>query len=95
MIEKILTQINRLKKELEGYSAVEALDYIESYINILQREQPEMDLEKEIEKYFSKWVQGASDEGCFNADSQLVSIYDCHRLARHFYELGLNTRKED
>ena len=54
-----------------------------------------VDLEKEIEKYFSKWVQGASDEGCFNADSQLVSIYDCHRLARYFYGLGLNARKED
>lgn len=39
MVEKILTEIYRLKKDLEGYSAVEALDYIESYINILQREQ--------------------------------------------------------
>jgi len=42
------------------------------------------DLKKEIDKYFSKWWQGASDEGCINADSQLVSIYDCQRIARHF-----------
>jgi len=42
------------------------------------------DLEKELDNYFSNWAQGASDEGCFNADSQLVSIYDCHRIARHF-----------
>lgn len=62
---------------------------------ILKQEQTEVDLEKEIDKYFSKWIQGASDEGCFNADSQLISIYDCHRIARHFYELGLNARKEN
>jgi hypothetical protein len=41
-------------------------------------------LEREIDSYFAKWLQGASDEGCFNPDSQLVSIYDCHRIARHF-----------
>lgn len=42
------------------------------------------ELEHEIEKYFECWLQGASDEGCFNPQSQLVSIYDCHRIARHF-----------
>lgn len=42
MIGKILTEINRLKNELDGYSAKEGLDYIESYINTLskQQEQP-------------------------------------------------------
>ena len=44
------------------------------------------ELEKEIDSYFAKWLQGASDEGCFNSDSQLVSIYDCHRIAHHFAE---------
>ena len=34
MIEKIINEIHRLKKELNGYSALEALDYIEAYINI-------------------------------------------------------------
>jgi hypothetical protein len=38
MIEKILKEINRLKNELDEYSALEALDYIESYINTLQEE---------------------------------------------------------
>ena len=36
-IERIIKEIQRLKKELVGYSAQEALDYIESYINILQK----------------------------------------------------------
>lgn len=61
----------------------------------LQQEQPEVDLEKEIDEYFALWRQGASDEGCFNANSQLVSIYDCYRIAHHFYELGRNARKEE
>lgn len=39
-IERILAEIHRLKNELEGYSAKEVLDYIESYINIISREQP-------------------------------------------------------
>lgn len=59
------------------------------------QEQPDVDLEKKIDEYFALWRQGASDEGCFNADSQLVSIYDCRRIARHFYELGLNAGKEE
>lgn len=38
MIEKILNEISRLKGELDGYSALEALDYIEAYINTLPEE---------------------------------------------------------
>lgn len=37
-IEKILVEIQRLKKELDGYAASEGLDYIESYINLIERE---------------------------------------------------------
>ena len=58
------------------------------------QEQPEVELEKEMDKYYSRWMQGASDEGCFNEDCQLISIYDCRRIALHFYKLGLNARKE-
>lgn len=64
-------------------------------VRSLQQEQPEVDLKKEIDKYFALWRQGASDEGCVNADSQFVSIYDCYRIARHFFELGLKARKEE
>jgi hypothetical protein len=54
MIEKILNEISRLKKELDGYSALEALDYIESYINIISREPASDDLEEEIKNYIQK-----------------------------------------
>lgn len=37
-IEKILVEIQRLKKELDGYTASEGLDHIESYINLIRRE---------------------------------------------------------
>lgn len=46
MIEKILREINRLKNELDGYSAREALDYIESYINTLEQPQLPSDVEE-------------------------------------------------
>ena len=55
MIEKILIEIIRLKNELDGYSAREALDYIESYINTLskQQEQPFKELEEEINAWYN------------------------------------------
>lgn len=45
-IEHIIKEIQRLKKKLVGYSAQEALDYIESYINILQKAPIDNSLEK-------------------------------------------------
>ncbi len=98
--EKLIERLEEIKQaEYENCGGVNAktgaLQEVQELITSLQQEQPEVDLWKEIDKYFSKWVQGASDEGCFNADSQLISIYDCHRIARHFYELGLNARKEE
>ena len=54
-IKRILAEIHRLKNELEGYSAQEVLDYIESYINIISREQPSSsDLDEAAEKYANK-----------------------------------------
>lgn len=50
MIEKILIEINRLKNELDGYSAREALDYIESYINTLSKQQVEEPINEDLEE---------------------------------------------
>ena len=46
-------------------------------------EQPEVDLEAEIERYENE-VHGFDS----------MSSSDCRNIARHFYELGLNARKE-
>lgn len=54
MIEKILKEINRLKNELDGYSASEALDYIEAYINTISKESASEDLEEAAELYYEE-----------------------------------------
>lgn len=51
-------------------------------ITSLQQEQPEVDLEKEIKNYLAT--------KCAGDDEPSVS-----EIARHFYELGLNARKEE
>jgi len=60
---------------------------LSNFISSLQQEQPEVDLEKEIEKWFD--MMGDSWE---NGE---WSSNDIRSTARHFYELGLNARKED
>ncbi len=52
------------------------------------QEQPEMDLEKEIERvveYYNSMVNG----------SRVMKPSGVEKIARHFYELGLKTRKEE
>jgi hypothetical protein len=93
MIEKILNEISRLKKELDGYSALEALDYIESYINIISREPASDDLEKEIDKeiddlcdlgcYMEDLAKGNS-EGVYPLPDNVVK--ELRKFARHFIE---------
>lgn len=63
-------------KALGEYMAYESLlDFIDS----LQQEQPEVDLEKEAENY---WV----DAGW----SKVMTLGKFKHIARHFYELGKN-----
>lgn len=62
------------------------LNRLISFVDSLQQEQPKGDLEKEVEKYLLD-----------NADFVIKSTSNemVNTLARHFYELGLNARKED
>lgn len=54
-------------------------------INSLQQEQPEIDLEKEYKEY-------VEDDPVFHTlTNRIVGL----AIARHFYELGLNARKEE
>ena len=54
-------------------------DAILSIITSLQQEQPEVDLKKELKNLLK-----SRDNGCSALD-----------VARHFYKLGLNARKEE
>lgn len=54
----------------------------------LQQEQPEVDLEKEIERVVEQYNSLANG-------SRVMKPSGIEKIARHFYELGLNARKEE
>ena len=82
-IERKIHEISHPLKdgyEVQSIGKIEGLSELLEIIDSLQQDQPEVDLEKEIEMF-------GTDERPTKDD--LISF------ARHFYELGLNTRKED
>lgn len=56
-------------------------------------DQPEVDLEKEIEFYFDGWTDSPDYSQALNAEGECVSTDEIIEIARHFFNLGLNTRK--
>jgi len=102
MIEKILKEINRLKNELDGYSALEALDYIEAYINTLLEEPASEGIENEIERFAYSLPHSADGFWPKDIDPKNVEArtkYGVHHywsyeqvmnIARHFAEWGKN-----
>ena len=90
--EKLIAEIER---RLEMYdsdytNAGSELNKLLSFVASLQREQPEVDLEKGIEEYFKGWSE--TDEG-IACHYQYVDLNTCRGIARHFYELGLKSKK--
>ncbi|WP_303840703.1 hypothetical protein [Selenomonas ruminantium] len=74
--------------EWDGHTPQEAAKRLYEY---LQWEQPEVDLEKEIDKCWLNWISPSNQkevEGVFPKTE-----FDMY--AHHFYELGLNARKEE
>lgn len=66
-----------------------ALKWVRETITSLQQEQPEVDLEKEAKRWWKEHLH-------LNPENKLWM--DAHQsvvFARHFYELGLNARKEE
>ena len=98
--EKLIAEIERRKekwlaesrlikkgKDKAMYAAGKSSAYTEflSLVDSLQQEQPEVDLEKELDRYFrGEFKQTAG--GNFNNYIQ---------VARHFFALGRNARKEE
>ena len=80
--DKLIAEIERRKKQDTTMRERNILIDIETAIASLQQEQPEVEFEKEITNYYQR-IKGNSLEDAFCT------------IARHFYELGLNARKEE
>lgn len=65
-----------------------AYSYILDIIDSLQQEQQEVDLEREIERVVENHNRLAKG-------SKVMKPSGIEKIARHFYELGLNARKEE
>lgn len=61
-------------------------------IDELKQEHPEVDLEKELDQWRHEHFSGERDGHYSGEYLERSSQLD---IARHFYELGLNARKED
>ena len=65
-------------------------------IDSLQQEQPEVDLEKEMDSYFNEHFSPCVDGTLISERTGMeIDGNDYDDIARHFYELGLNARKEE
>ena len=74
--------------EWDGHTPQEAAKRLYKY---LQQEQPKVDLEKKIQDWCKENVTGVKP--IYTADSLIYDLLP--KTARHFYELGLNARKEE
>lgn len=93
----------KLKAEIDGLESFScigevqdgfysAISRINDIIDSIQQEQPEVDLEKEIDKEWAKCEP--IDEGMGLESANIVNE-QFNSIALHFYELGLKARKEE
>lgn len=109
--EKLIAEIDRLKRsielnrehynstplefrnELDAYYAQELiLNSLINTITSLQQEQPEVDLDAEIAIYLNRNVLNRIN---YSDIIENFTTIEAGELACYFYELGLNTRKEE
>ena len=93
---KLIAKINELRSETcisesDDYYECAKAEIIE-IIESLQQEQPEVDLEKETKRFLSNATKMNKGEW---RGKYPISDIGFRAVARHFYELGLNARKED
>jgi hypothetical protein len=81
---ELLEIITSLQQEMELPEKYQTPDWL-----FEEQEQPEVDLEKEI----SDTCRSYRIRGDF--DGAELNKHDIENIASHFYELGLNTKKEE
>ena len=83
--DKLIAEIEKRQEYLGDHnfhSMASEYDWLLGIVESLQQEQPEVDLEKEIEEYCG--------------DRNVRPVPDLmEQVARHFYELGINEKKGD
>lgn len=83
---------------LEGWERDEAEILValakEELLKSLQQEQAEVELERELRDYFSKWGYNIYNGAITMDNGIVVTLSSIQNVARHFYELGLNARKK-
>lgn len=73
-----------------GY-CMEIADVFRRYAERAKQEQPEVDIDDEIDRVIADYsFTKTIDSGGFK-----TTVLDYVKIARHFYELGLNARKEE
>ena len=97
--EKLIAEIQKLRSETCISESDDYYEYAKSeiidIITSLQKEQPEVDLEREIRDYFSKWDYDYYNCVITMGNDIVATLSSIQNVARHFYELGLNARKEE
>lgn len=95
--DKLIAEIERQILDARSHDWHISEKYCEEILNFvhsLQQEQPEVDLEEEIEKQIRSTfydLEGIAIMGT----SKYASVEDMVYIARHFYELGKSARKEE
>ena len=84
--EKLIELVKEWRSKQMGF-AWDAVNEVLKIISSIQREQPKVDLGEEIEKYYYENFAFISNEHIPTKD--ILSD-----IAVHFYELGLNAKKE-
>lgn len=98
--EKLIERLEEMKRaEYENCGGVNsktgALQEVQELIASLQQEQAEVELERELRDYFSKWGYNIYNGAITMDNGIVVTLSSIQNVARHFYELGLNARKEE
>jgi N-acetylglucosamine-6-phosphate deacetylase len=92
--------IEETKKELQHEEELldmrlETLKRIRDKKNQFQQERPEVELEREIRDYFSKWGYNIYNGAITMDNGIIVTLSSIQNVARHFWNKGYNARKED
>lgn len=99
--EKLLAEIERLIEETKSMKPafdqfwagqISAFKGAIKIAESLQQEQPEVDLEKEIDRFWDSCIKHKNERGGNVIWSNKLEV---KVLARHFFDMGLNARKEE